>query len=80
MGFIIYWQKTAVHSDSFRIEYIPQKVLDKIKDKSITHNIFRTQDNDSVMCGFYFITFIEYMLSGKTLLNYTNLFSMNEWL
>ena len=67
-----------MHSDSFRIEYIPQKVLDKIKDKSITHNIFRIQDNDSVMCGFYFITFIEYMLSGKTLLNYTNLFSMNE--
>ena len=26
--------------DSFRIEYIPQEVLNKIKDKSITHNIF----------------------------------------
>ena len=29
----------------------------------------------SIMCGFYCIAFIEYMLSGKTLLDYTNLFS-----
>ena len=32
------------------IEYILQEVLNKIKDKSITHNMFRTQDNDSIMC------------------------------
>ena len=67
-----------MHSDSFRTEYIPQKVLNEIKDKSITHNIFKIQDNDSIMCGFYYIAFIEYMLSGKTLLNYANLFSINE--
>ena len=49
--------------DFFRIDYIPQKVINKIRDKSITHNIFRIQDNDFVMCGFYSIAFIEYMLS-----------------
>ena len=27
--------------------------------KSITHNIFRIQDNESIMCGFYCIAFIE---------------------
>ena len=43
-----------------------QEVLNKIRDKSITHNIFRIQDNDSIMCGFYCIAFIEYMLPGKT--------------
>ena len=32
-----------VYFDSFGIEYIPQEVLDKIRYKSITHNIFRTQ-------------------------------------
>ena len=31
------------------------------------------------MCGFYFIAFVEYMLSGKTLLDYTNLFSPNDY-
>ena len=44
-----------------------KKYLKKIKDKSTTHNIFRIQDNESVMCGFYCIAFIEYMLAGKTL-------------
>ena len=31
------------------------------------------------MCGFYCIAFIEYMLLGKTLLDYTNLFSPNDY-
>ena len=31
------------------------------------------------MCGFYCITFIEYMLARKTLLDYTNSFSQNEY-
>ena len=55
-----------------------KKVLNKVKDKSITHNIFRIQDNDSIMCQFICIAFMEYMLAGKTLLNYTSLFSPNN--
>ena len=31
------------------------------------------------MCGFYFVAFIEYMLSGKSLLDYSNLFSQNNY-
>ena len=58
-------RNTAIYFDSFGIEYIPQEVLNKIKDKSITHNIFRIQNNESVMCGFYCITFIEYVLQEK---------------
>ena len=69
----------VVYLDSFRIEYIPQEVLNKIKHKSITLNIFRIQDDDSIMCGFYCITFIEYMIAGKTLLDYINLFSANDY-
>ena len=69
----------AVYLDSFGIEYIPLEVLNKIRDKSITRNIFRIQDNESILCGFYCITFIEYMLAGKTLLDYTNLFSSNDY-
>ena len=30
------------------------------------------------MCRFYCIAFTEYMLAGKTLLDYTNLFSPND--
>ena len=69
----------AVHFDFFEIEYIPLEILNTIRDKSITHNIFRIQDNDSIMCGFYCIAFKEYMFVGKTLSDYTNLFSANDY-
>ena len=69
----------TVYFDSSGIEYISEEVLNKIKDKSITHNIFRIQDNESIMCGFYCIAFKEYMLAGKILLDYTNLFFPNDY-
>ena len=72
-------ENTAAYFDSFGIEYIPQEVLNKIKDTSITHKIFRIQDNESIMCEFYCIAFIEYMLAGKTLLDYINLLSPIEY-
>ena len=31
------------------------------------------------MCGYFCIEFINYMLKGKTLLDYTNLFSPNDF-
>ena len=52
---------TAVYLYSFGIQYISQEVLSKIKDKSMTHNIFKIQSDDSIICGFYCIAFIEYM-------------------
>ena len=31
------------------------------------------------MCEFYCVVFIEYIIAGKTLLDYTNLFSLNDY-
>ena len=56
-----------------------KKVLNKIREKSITHNIFRIPSDDSIICGFYCIALIEYMLSGRNLLDYTHLFSPNDY-
>ena len=55
-------RNTAVYFNSFGTEYIPKEFSNKEKDKSTTQNIFRAQDNDSIMCRFYCIAFIEYML------------------
>ena len=33
----------------------------------------------SIMCGYFCIEFINYMLKGKTLLDYTNLFCPNDF-
>ena len=69
----------AVYFDSFGTEYFPQDVLNKIKDEYITHNIFRIQSDDSIMYRFYCINFIEYMIAGNTLLDYTNLFCTHNF-
>ena len=37
-------KNTAVYFDFFGIKYIFQEVLNKIKVKPITHNLFRIQD------------------------------------
>ena len=86
-----HWVSIFIHKNvsiyfySFGIQYISQELTNKIRDKSnkirdksITRNIFWVQDNESIMCWFYCIAFIEYMLAGKTLLDYTNLFSPND--
>ena len=65
--------------NSFTIEYIPQKVSNKVKNKSLTHNIFRTQSDHTIMCGFYCIGFIDFVLVGKTVLDYAILFCPNNF-
>ena len=45
----------------------------------IKSNIFRIQAYDSIMCGYFCIEFINYMLKDKTLLDYTNLFSSSDF-
>ena len=52
------------------MEHILREVLIKIKYKPVKHSIFRIQDNESSMCGFY-ITFIEYMLAITSFLGGT---------
>ena len=70
---------TTVYFDLCGIEYIPQEVLSKIKDKPLTHNIFRIEDDGFIAYGFCCIAFIEYMIEVKTFLNYTNLFCTNDY-
>ena len=34
---------------------------------------------DLIMCGYFCVGFIDFMLKGKSLLDYTNLFSPNDY-
>ena len=34
--------------------------------------------NDSIMCGYFCFGFTNFMIKGKSLLDYTNLISLNE--
>ena len=61
--------------DSFGVEHILKEIKKFIKNNNITANIFRIQAYNSVMCGYFCIGFIDFMLAGKKLTDYTNLFS-----
>ena len=60
---------------SFGVEHIPEEIKEFIENKNIKANIFRVQANNSVMCGYFCIGFIDFMLAGKKLTNFTSLFS-----
>ena len=66
----------VIYFDSFGIEYIPEEIMEKIKHSSLGNiniktSIFRIQDNKSIMFGYFYILFIEYMLNDKTLTDLT---------
>ena len=68
----------VIHFDSFGVEHVPKEIKKLIGNKNIITNIYRIQAYDSIMCGYVCIRFIDFMLKGKRLLDYTNLFSPNE--
>ena len=70
--------ENATYFDSFGIEHIPKEIRKLIGNKNIIANIYRIQAYDSITCGYFCIGFIDFVLKGKDLLEYTNLFSHNE--
>ena len=71
--------KYTVYFDSFGVEHIRKELNKFIGNKKIKASIFRIQAYNSIMCGYFCIEFINYMLKGKKLLDYTNLFSPNDF-
>ena len=60
--------------DSFGVEHIPVEIIKFIGLKNVTANIFRIRAYDSIICGYFCIEFVNFMLKVKTLTEYTNLF------
>ena len=69
----------VTYFDSLGVEHIPKEIKKFIGNKSLIRNIYRIQAYDSIMCGYFCIGFIGFMLKGKSLLEYTNLFSPNDY-
>ena len=73
--------------DSFGVEHIPKEIKvfinrplsSALQNKNIKTNVFWIQAYDSIMCGYFCVGFTEFMLAGKTLTEYTNLFSPNNF-
>ena len=50
-----------------------------MRNNNIITNIYRIQAYDSIMSGYFCIGFIDFMLKARSFLDYTNLFSPNEY-
>ena len=76
--------KDITYFDSFGVEhtlkeikaFIDRLLSSALHNKNIKTNIFRIQAYDSIMCGYFCIGFIDFMLAGKT--EFTNPFSPNN--
>ena len=64
----------VIYFDSFGVEHIPREIKRFIGHKCIKTNIFRIQADNSILCGYFCIRFIDFMFTNKTLINFTILF------
>ena len=68
-----------IYFDKFGIEHILKEIEKIIGNKNIKTNISRIQEYDSKMYWYFWIGLVDYMLKGKTLQDYTSLFSPNDY-
>ena len=78
MGFRV-CNNDVTYFDSFGVEHVPNKIITFIGNKNIKTDIFRIQAHDSIMCRYFCIRVIDFMLAGKALTEFTNLFSPNNF-
>ena len=68
----------VTYFDSFGVEHIPKEIENSIRNMNVITNIYRIQAYNSVMCGYFFIGFVDFMLKGKSFLDYINLFFLTN--
>ena len=56
-----------VYFDSLSVEHIPEEIKEFIGNKNIKATIIQLQAYNSVMCGYFCIEFIDFMVAGKKL-------------
>ena len=65
--------------NTFGVEHIPKETKKNIGNKYIKTKIYWIQTNDSKICGYFCIRFIDFRLKGKSFLDYTILFSPSKY-
>ena len=68
-----------IYFDNFGAEHVTEEIKTFIGNKNIIANIFRVQANNSIMCGYFCIGFIDFMRAGKKLTDFTNKFSTYDF-
>ena len=68
----------VIYFDSFGVECISKKIQKFIDNKNIITNIYRIQAYDSIICRYFCTEFLDFMLKGKSLLEYIDSFPPND--
>ena len=71
--------KTVTYFNSFGDDHISKEIKKFMNNRNIIANIFRIQAYDSVICGYFCIGYINYMFKGKSLTDFTNFFSPDNF-
>ena len=65
--------------NSFDVEHVAEEIKEFIGNKNIKANILQVQANYSVMYGYFWIGFIDFMLAGRKMTDYASLFSPHDF-
>ena len=68
-----------IYFDRFGVEHISKEIKKFLWNKNMIRIIYRIQAYDSIVFEYFCIGFIAFMLKSKSLLDYTNLFSLNNY-
>ena len=69
----------VIYFDSFSVEHVPKEIKRLIRHKKTKTNIFRMQADNSIMCGYFCIGFIDFMFAGKSLIDFTSPCSLYDF-
>ena len=61
------------------VQHIKKETKKSIRNKNIITNIYRIQACDSIMCWYFCIGLIDFMLKGQSFLDYKILFSPDDY-
>ena len=67
-------ESEIVYFDIFGVEHVPEEIKEFVVNKNIKVNVFQVHANNSIMCGYFCIGFIDFILAGKKLTDFTNMF------
>ena len=62
----------VIYFDSFGVEHVPKEIIKFIGHKNTETNIFRIEADNSIMCGYFCIGFIDFMFGNKSLIGFTS--------
>ena len=71
--------ENVTYFDRLGVELIRKEIRKVIGNKNVRTNIYKIQSHDSIMCRYFSIGFIDFRLKDKSLLEYTNSFSSNDY-